>query len=233
MTDQDLPDTDNPPPPVGDDVAPAGAAAPRPVRKKAAKKRPPRPDDDNPTPPPTRRAPPPVDEAGATRRGIIVIAVTVLIGVLIFAKGVQHQDAVNTAASNPSAAPTTLEKSKDEAPTTTQPSQGTTVPKTPITAVAPADLKVVVANAVDPSQTIAGPMGQTLTTAGYEVTGKVDISPSRGTSSVYYSGDQRAEALAVAKVVGFSDSSVAKMPDTPPTALNGADILVVVGKDHG
>lgn len=51
---------------------------------------------------------------------------------------------------------------------------------------------------------------------------------------MYYSGDDRAEAEAVAEALGIPATAVAAMPDPPPTedgGLNGATVLVVIGAD--
>ncbi len=256
MSDQDLPGGDldpavaadaptagaadaSPPPPP---APPSGAVAPRPARKRVAKKKaaPPArgaaaPAQDR--PPRTPKAPPPIDEGKATRNGIIVIAVTVVIGLVIFGKGIQQQDAdVRTAASSATSSTlpgiSTPESDRNAPPSVTSPEQGTTIPQVVVTKVPPKDIKIVVANGVDPSKTIAGPNADKLTAQGYVVTNKTDLPTTSDKSFVYYSGDLQAEAQAVAKVLGLPDSAVVAMPKTPAVPVNGAQILVVIGKDQ-
>jgi hypothetical protein len=216
-----------------DALPPSGAGAPRPARKKAAKKRPAAGPGDGPRPP---RTPPPVNDPQVTRNGIIVIAATLIIGVLIFVRGVNNQTRLDTQASVATtlpgiAGPPTTDR--NQAPTTTVPGQGNAgTTKTDTTKVAPEDIKVIVANAVDPTLTIAGPVGTRLTDADYKVTSKIDITPLSDKTFVYYTEGFEAEARAMAKVLEYPESTVAPMPKTPPTPLNGAQILVAVGKDH-
>ncbi len=226
---------------------PSGANAPRPARKRAAKKRASRPapagDTAGPSagggerPPRVPKTPPPIDEGKATRNGIIVIAVTVAAGLLIFGKGIQQQDVdVRTAANSAttSALPgiSVPEDDRNAPPSITTPEQGTTIPKVVVTKVPPKDIKIVVANGVDPTKTIAGPNADKLTAQGYVVTNKTDLPTTSDKSFVYYSGDLQAEAQAIAKVLGLPDSAVVAMPKTPAVPVNGAQILVVIGKDQ-
>ncbi len=178
---------------------------------------------------------PPVDDAKAAMRGYAVIVVTLAVGALIFWKGLQGNTASTVDASKTT---TTLAASvstidRNAAPSTTRPEQGTTVPPTlPPTSVAPASLKVMVANGVDPAQTIAGPAASTLKAADYGIAGTVDLTTTGlPTSTVYYNPGYEGDAAAVAKALGISSKAVEPMPSPPPTSLNGANVLVVIGKD--
>lgn len=168
-------------------------------------------------------------------RGYAVIAVTVAVGVLIFWGGMRGNSASTVDASKTT---TTLSASvstidRNAAPSTTRPEQGTTVPPSaPSTSVPPASLKVMVANGVDPAQTIAGPAAATLKAEDYAIAGTVDLTPSGlDTSAVYYNAGYEGDAVAVAKALGIASSAVQAMPAQPPTSLNGANVLVVIGKD--
>jgi len=220
----------------GGEPTSAGAppAAARPVKKRAVKKKAaPRPASGGAA---TAAKQPPVDDAKAAMRGYAVIAVTVGVGVLIFMGGRRGNTAATVDAAKTT---TTLSASvstidRNAAPSTTRPEQGTTVPpKAPTTSVAPASLKVMVANGVDPAQTIAGPAATKLKGAEYAIAGTTDLTPSGiATSSVYYNPGYQGDATAVAKVLGISPSAVTPMPAQPPTSLNGANVLVVIGKDN-
>lgn len=245
MSDQGLPSSDAAvnaagATPEGAAAPPVGAGAPRPARQAARKKA-----SRGPTgagggtggdEPPTPKTLPPIDDAQATRRGIIVIAVTVVVGLVIFFRGITQttDPAVSTTAAVTTLAPfapTSL--NRDAAPPTTVAVAGTTLPKPVTTKVAPKDTKIVVANGVDPAKTIAGPVADKLTAAQYSVTAKVDLSTKTDKSAVYFSGELQGEAQAVAKALGWPETAAVALPKTPPTPLNGAQILVVVGTDRG
>jgi len=230
-----------------DPTRPPGAGAPRPARKKAAKKRPQTLGGGPSGPvgpvgpgggegPRGPRTPPPVNDAAVTRYGIIIIAVTVVLGLLIFARGVNNEERLELQASVTTTTPGIAgppTSDKNAAPTTTVPGQGNIgTTKTETTKVPPSGIKVIVGNAVDPSLTIAGPVGTKLSDAGYQVTSKLDLTPASDKTFVYFAEGFEAEAKAMAKVLEYPESTVAPMPKTPPTALNGAEFLVVVGKDH-
>jgi hypothetical protein len=198
-------------------TAPSGSSG---TKARSAKKR-----------PPAGAAPPPINDAQATTRGAIVIAVTVIVGLLVFWQGFSKESSEIVATG-----PTTTAVAgpdRDAAPPTTEASQGTTLPSTPVTKVPPDEIKVIVANSVDPSQTIAGPQATKLTDAGYAspvVT--MDLPPyGATTSSVYYTGDLESEAQAIAVVLGLPDSAVNPIPTPAPTPMNTAQILVIIGQD--
>jgi hypothetical protein len=226
-------------PPSDNDPAPARAA--RPV-KKVAKKRPAGSSKGSggapkgtkaraSAKPSSAAAPPPIDDAKATTRGIAVIAVTVIVGLLIFWQGFSRE-AGETVAAGPSTTTIPGDVDRDAAPPTTAPEQGTTVPKTPVTRVPPDEISVIVANGVDPSQTIAGPQAAKLTAAGYPQPVTMDLPPPAvASSSVYYTGDMESEAQAIAVALGLPDAAVNPIPTPAPVPMNTAEILVIIGPD--
>ena len=176
-------------------------------------------------------SPPPINDSQATTRGVIVIAVTVVVGLLIFWQGFSH-DASETVATGPTETTVPGDVDRDAAPTTTAPEQATTVPKTPVTKVPPDEINVIVANGVDPTKTIAGPQAAKLSAAGYPSPVTMDLPPPAvTTSSVYYTGDLESEAQAVAVALGLPDSAVNPIPTPSPVPMNTAEILVVIGPD--
>lgn len=227
--------SDQGPPP---DVEPTAARPARPV-KKVAKKRPAGSKSSGSASGTRARAAakpasgsvPPINDAQATTRGIIVIAVTVVVGLLIFWQGFSH-DATETVATGP-VETTVPGVDRDAAPTTTQPAQGgTTVPSTPVTRVPPDEIDVIVANGVDPSQIVAGPEAAKLAAAGYPTPVTMDLPPPAvTTSSVYYTGNLESEAQAIAVVLGLPDSAVNPIPTPSPVPMNTAQILVIIGPD--
>lgn len=173
---------------------------------------------------------PVVNDAQATTRGVIVIAVTVVVGLLIFWQGFSR-DSSDTVATAP-VETTVPGPDRDAAPATTEPDQGTTASTTPITIVPADEINVIVANGIDPSQTIAGPEAAKLTAAGYPTPVTIDIAPPAvATSSVYYTASLEPEAQAIAVVLGLPDSAVNPIPTPAPTPMNTAQILVIIGQD--
>jgi hypothetical protein len=177
------------------------------------------------------RQPPPVDDAEATKRGFVVIAATVVVGLIVFWFGI-HRPAenANEFATVGTEAPNVT--TRNDAPAVTPPLPATTAPATPATAVAPAQLKIVVANGVDPAKVIAGPVVAKLAAKDYTQASAVDLPSSVPTSSVYFTEGAQTDAQVIAGIVGFPPTSVAPMPAKPLATLNGAKILVVVGKDQ-
>jgi hypothetical protein len=197
---------------------PAGSKAPTGTKARAATKA------------PGGTAPPPINDTQATTRGAIVIGITVVVGLLVFWLGFEN-DASEIVATGPTTT-TVAGPDRDAAPTTTQATQGTTIPSTPLTKVPADQISVIVANSVDSSLTIAGPEAAKLTAAGYPDPVTMDLAPfGTATSSVYYTGDLESEAQAIAVVLGLPDSAVNPIPTPAPTPMNTAQILVIIGQD--
>lgn len=175
-------------------------------------------------------APPPINDSQATTRGVIVIGITVVVGLLVFWLGFKN-DASEIVATGPTTT-TVSGPDRDAAPSTTQATPGTTAPSTPITKVPPDQVSIIVANSVDASQVIAGPEAAKLTAAGYPAPVTMDLAPfGAATSSVYYTGSLEPEAQAIAVVLGLPDSAVNPIPTPAPTPMNTAQILVIIGED--
>lgn len=171
---------------------------------------------------PSNPTPPDADDPRARTLGIVLIAVAVLIGVVLLAKGFsQEEGLVSTAASD-----------TDRTTTTTEAEGGGVDETTTTTAVAnpPASVSVVVANGSGVAG-VAGTNADELKAAGYT---KVETTnaPTAATTSVYYASGAQADAAAVATALGFGQGVVAAMPSPPPVELAGATVLVVIGADE-
>ena len=166
-------------------------------------------------------------DPAATRRGMIVVAVTAVLGIFIFWQGV-HDPAqeVETADSSAVAAVSPVTTA---GPVTTRPAPPTAPPTT---AVAPGELKVMVTNGVDPKRAIAVPVSGKLKAAGYANPRSIDLPQLSDRSFVYAPENLTAEARAVAKALEWPETTVAVLPNPPPVALGEARVLVVVGKDR-
>lgn len=214
---------------MSDQGTPPGGDAPaRPPAKRVAKKAAPRPAGAA----PAGSARPPAGEDGpASTLALALIVATVIIGLVVFFKGIAHDGSVETAGGNANATTTTTSPNdKNAAPTTTTPAQAGTITAPPSTK-APADVNVYVVNAADPAKTLAGPMANELTSLGYTVTGRVDgpVSPE---SNVWYIPGYEGDAKAIATAIGFGTSTVAPLPDPAPvTVPPGTAIVVSIGTD--
>jgi hypothetical protein len=174
-------------------------------------------------------------------RGSILIGIAVIIGVVLLYRGFGDTDeqissgATTTTVTVPDTSPdTTAGGNGDTTSTIGSGSSSTTTPGGD--ARPPAEITVRVANGAPPGATgVASKFTTELSTAGF-----VTVNPANGssrdneTSAVYYSGDDRAEAEAVAAALGIPATAVAAMPSPIPTedaGLNGATVLVVIGAD--
>ena len=170
--------------------------------------------------------PPPDAEDPRTRTiGIVLIAVAVLIGVVLLAKGFSQEDGlVSTAAPADERTTTTTQAA---APGDTGAEEETTT--TTAAANAPANVSVLVANGSGKSG-VAGTNADKLKTKGFT---KVDTanSPTTAKSTVYYASGAQADAQAVATALGLDPAAVTAMPSPPPVDLKGATVLVIIGSD--
>ncbi len=163
---------------------------------------------------------------GAAGRGILLIAVAVLVGVLILRNGFDN-------GGGSSAPPTTSASGATTSVSTNTTAAGgsteSTAASTPSTRPAN-QVKVFVANGAG-IQGAAGKAVETLTPLGYvAVAGN---SPNKvKTTTVYYTEGYQAEAQGVAAALGAPAASVQPMPTPPPIAdIQGAQVLVVLGPD--
>ncbi|MEJ5254570.1 MAG: LytR C-terminal domain-containing protein [Acidimicrobiales bacterium] len=162
--------------------------------------------------------PPADDDARATTIGAVLIAVAVLIGFVLLLKGLdQEGGVVETGSPTRETTTTTVAEALEQTTTTTA------APRPP------AEVNVLVANASGGSG-VAGANKAKLTAAGY-TTVETANAPPQSTSAVYFVSGWQLEAEAVARALGIGASSVSPMPASPPVALNGATVLVIIGSD--
>ena len=164
---------------------------------------------------------------GAAGRGILLIAVAVLVGVLILRNGFDSGGGSSSppTTSSGGGAVTSVSTNTTAAGGSTESTAATTPSTRPANQV-----KVFVANGAG-IQGAAGKAVETLTPLGYvAVAGN---SPNRvQTTTVYYTEGYQAEAQGVAAALGAPATSVQPMPTPPPIAdIQGAQVLVVLGPD--
>ncbi len=155
---------------------------------------------------------------GNSTRGIVLLAVAVLLGILILNRTDEGVSTGNVRLDTPTTdaeSPTTL----PSPPTTLRPLR------------APADVKVLAAN----GSNVTGAGRRTadrLKQAGYTNTlAPTDTTREVPATSVEYAADFEPEARAVAEALGLP-ATVVKALDSPPVAdTRGADVVVLIGPD--
>ena len=155
----------------------------------------------------------------STIAGGILVAVAVLIGVVLLAKGFGDDGGLVTA-SKPESSSGQQQGSDVPATDTTR----TTVP------IDPAVVRVLSANASGTKS------GARIVADALEANGFKDVAvgnaPTAVTSAVYYLPGSDAQAALVASTLGLDPSAVVAMPSPPPVAdLKGATVLVIIGTD--
>jgi LytR cell envelope-related transcriptional attenuator len=170
--------------------------------------------------------PPPDAEDPRTRTiGIVLIAVAVLIGVVLLAKGFSQEDGlVSTAAPADERTTTTTQAAASGGTGVEEETTTTTAAANP-----PANVSVLVANGSGKSG-VAGANADKLKAKDFT---KVDTAnaPTTAKSTVYYASGAQADAQAVATALGLDPAAVAAMPSPPAVDLKGATVLVVIGSD--
>lgn len=172
----------------------------------------------------------------ANARGLAVLAVAVVIGLLLLLK------AGDTGTTQVAAVPGTTNtvdvsgiggKTDNSDSTTTTPEDTTTSSSTPSDAArAPADVKVLVLNSGGPAGT-AGATSSTVGEKGYSMaTAGNAATRGRAATAIYYAAGFEVEAADIAGLLGKTSDAVKAMPTTSPgPGADKADIVVVLGKD--
>ena len=181
----------------------------------------------------------------AAARGVMLIAVAVLIGVVLLSKGFDGSSSAADVPTSPttSADPGTTAPPDDstDAPATTTDAGET--PGTTAAVVVPAvtrpagEVKVVVANGTGVSGA-AGAAKDELTAVGYVAEAKNAVTVPTELSAVYYIDGYEEEAKAVASTMGGTAALLRVAPADPAaliktsTDLTGFHIFVILGVDN-
>lgn len=164
--------------------------------------------------------------AGAAMgRGVALLAVALLIGVLLLNKTDERPPGSDVAAGPGPAAGSDDGNGGGRSATTTT-STTTTVP-----ARQPKDVKVIVANgsAVNKAGARAS---DALKPGGYNVLAPTNVAGQVAQSAVYYTQTFEREAAAVAAALGMPASVVKPVPTPAPFDAKTANVLVLLGTDH-
>lgn len=157
---------------------------------------------------------------GAVVRGAALVAVAVLIGVLLLARGLDGDDLV------PASDGDGDEQTVGTSPGGTSSTTATTATAGPRT---PGEVRVLVAN----GSGVAGAAGRRtdeLAAAGYATLEPANAAPVP-TTQVLFAEGYEADAAAVATAVGAAPGAVQPLPDPPPVDPADANVVVVLGPD--
>jgi hypothetical protein len=178
------------------------------------------------------RPPEPTIDSQAAFKGVLIVLVTVVVGGFVFVQGL-HRPADDPATSvppaagvNPSPASTASAVSPAGVPETTAAS------RPPGTKVAPAELAIVVGNAVDPDKPVASTVATKLNKAGYTGTiRKMNVPKAAERTVVHYRAPEwREDALAVARALDIPEIDVTALPNPPPLDASERNVFVIVGR---
>ena len=167
---------------------------------------------------------------GAAGRGIVLLAVALLIGILLLNATDAEPPGTRVTTEPPGAAGDDGGDAADGAGDGGA-AASTTLPPTTLAPRAPREVKVIVVNASG-VKGAAGKASDMLKPPGYNVLAPTNASNSE--SAVYFTPGYDADAAAVAAVLGFPAPTVKPLPTPPPIPdSKGAHVVVMVGRDQG
>lgn len=172
---------------------------------------------------------------GAGARGLLLLAVALLIGVVLLNATDADPPGTSLSAagdsdSGDSGADTDDGAGGNEGGGETAAPATTVAPTTTLPARAPAEVKVIVANASDVRGAATG--GRTaLINAKYNALAPANAAAAP-TSSVFFVPGYDRDAVAVAGALGIPPNLVKPMPAPLPFDTKGAHVAVVLGADH-
>ncbi|MEO7555553.1 MAG: LytR C-terminal domain-containing protein [Acidimicrobiales bacterium] len=170
-----------------------------------------------------RAAPAPPAPSNAAIKGLILVAMAVLLGAGLLLKSFDDGGPFTVTPTGPAVTSTTV-------------GGGPTTATTTEVAHDPATVKVLVLNGVDKDKAIAGPAAQTLKSANYTTLAPSDAPITVTSSAVYYLVGYGADATAIAAALGIPATAVAPVPNPVPPSVGDvkeANVVVVVGPDAG
>jgi hypothetical protein len=154
-------------------------------------------------------------------RGVLLVAVAVVIGVLLMPSGTRPPLAVVTSRTSASVGSSTTTPTHPSTPKTTT----TTVP-------GPQMIHVLVANATTVNG-MAGAITTFLGGKGFQTLTAVNATTALSSSQIYYtSGGSAADATVVATSLGLPGAVIQPASSPPPVASSaGASVVVIAGQD--
>lgn len=166
---------------------------------------------------------------GAGVRGLALLAVAVLIGIVFLNATDADPPGTTVSAKGDSDTPSGDGAGSDaagegKAVTTT------VAPTTTVPARAPKDVKVIVANASS-TKGAAGNAKKVLDPLGFNMLSPANAA-SVAESSVFYTPGYERDAAALAAALGLPGTTVKAIPAPAPFDIRGANVAIVLGADH-
>jgi hypothetical protein len=166
----------------------------------------------------TERPPTGPARGGSPVRGVVLVAVAVVLGFFVLRAIDDTGSGTPVAGSDPASSETTAGGDTTEAPATTA------APR------APAEVIVIVANASG-VQGAAAEQTEAIQGGGYQVAPAANAPEAVEATQVMPVPGFEAEAAVLAADIGAAEGAVVPLPDPPPVDLAGANILVLLGPD--
>lgn len=157
---------------------------------------------------------------GAAARGLLIVAIAVVIGVVLLPSATRAPLA--QAGTTPTTPPATSPQGSG--------STSTTRPPTTTTLPGPATVHVLVANGT----TVHGAAGNVtdyLGSKGFSTLSAVNTTAPASSSAVYATGGSVPAAIEVADALGLPRTAVVASSSAPVSSTAGATVVVVVGTD--
>lgn len=166
---------------------------------------------------------------GAGVRGLALLAVAVLIGIVFLNATDADPPGTTISANGDSDTPSGDGGASDAAGEGTVDST-TIPPTTTVPAHAPKDVKVIVANA-SAVKGAAGNAKKVLDPLGFNMLSPANAAPV-AESSVFYTAGYERDAAALAAALGLPGTTVKAIPTPLPYDTKGANVAIVIGADH-
>lgn len=148
----------------------------------------------------------------------MIVVVTFVVGLFVFVQGLHRPAEQLTTANTVAGDEPAVSPTSSLAP--------------PPATHAPAELAIVVGNAVDKKRPVASEVAEKLDAAGYPVAAKLNVSKLAARSSVYFAAPEfRDDAVAVARAVGLDEADVAPLPNPAPLDSPDSKVYLIVGKE--
>lgn len=167
-------------------------------------------------------------------RGVILVVIGIIIGVVILASTVDEADDTGSATTTTETAAATT--STTAATTATQPAAPAATTQPVVISPqphSPSEVRVQVANATDISGA-AGRLTNQLTVAGYiglpAINAPAEVTPL-SQSIIYYEPNYLADANQIASLLGATPNQVLPLPVPSPIVTDSAHVIVVIGDD--
>ncbi|MGI8663149.1 MAG: LytR C-terminal domain-containing protein [Acidimicrobiales bacterium] len=158
-------------------------------------------------------------------KGLILVAIAVLLGAALLLKSFDDGGPFKTSTSKPGATATSTTVAGQQATSTTL-----SVAKNP------AEVKVLVLNGIDKTKPIASTAAAALKSANYTTLAPGDAAATVKTSAIYFVAGFEPDARLVAAKLGIPETAVAALPSPLPASVDDAkeaNVVAVVGPDAG